>query len=154
LLAVAARQLLQGRHPSPVAGEDSVPEDQLQRLYELSMRFAETRQELDDLLNRAPVPAITLDADGKVETWNRAAAEQLGWKAGDVIGRKLALQTPGLGAVWEVLEPHARRAAEVLDFEIEVLDRRGRPLLGSLTLVPAADPDWRSLVLTLRAVQN
>jgi PAS domain-containing protein len=65
---------------------------QLARLFELERRRAaeeisSINAKLDTVVNSSPLPIFSLDAAGRVLTWNSAAAHVFGYAAADVAGR-------------------------------------------------------------------
>jgi PAS domain S-box-containing protein len=53
-----------------------------------------TSQTLQTLVDASPLAIYTLDAQGRVQSWNHAAEQMLGWRAAEVIGRHLPFIPP------------------------------------------------------------
>ncbi|MFB6106829.1 MAG: PAS domain S-box protein [Halobacteriaceae archaeon] len=51
-------------------------------------RYERTARRLSSLVDDSPVPIVSLDAAGRVRTWNPAAESTLGYAAPDVVGRQ------------------------------------------------------------------
>lgn len=62
---------------------------------ESERRLQDTTQFLDALIREAPLPIVSLDANGIVTSWNQAATTLFGWSAHEVLGRELPYVTPG-----------------------------------------------------------
>ena len=68
---------------------------ELARLFELERRQAAAEisrinARLQALLDSSPLPIFSLDAAGRIETWNRAAERVFGYPQADIIGRELS----------------------------------------------------------------
>jgi PAS domain S-box-containing protein len=57
-----------------------------------------TSETLQTLIDAAPLAIYTLDREGRVLSWNRAAEQMFGWPAAEVLGRSLPIVLPGESA--------------------------------------------------------
>src|SRR5690349_17182187 len=90
----------------------------------------------------SPVASIGLDKHGRVDLWNPAAAEMLGWAESEVAGNPLpealrALATCGTTARGEAMKIHARDGRE-LAVEARAGKRRAGGLVIAVTDVSGA----------------
>jgi PAS domain S-box-containing protein len=76
--------------PSCVIG--LVEDISVQRAAEEALRG--TSQTLQTLVDASPLAIYTLDAEGRVRTWNHAAERMFGWSAAEVIGHDLPSVPP------------------------------------------------------------
>jgi PAS domain S-box-containing protein len=93
-----------------------------------ALRESEVRQRL--VVDSAPDAFVTLDAEGVIRTWNRAAERMFGWSAGEAIGKPMrTLITPP-----EFRDRHDERRRAVIErgrgdastqFEVELMRRDG-----------------------------
>ncbi|TMA29799.1 MAG: PAS domain S-box protein [Deltaproteobacteria bacterium] len=54
---------------------------------EQEARLRQALQTFESLIETSPLPIVSLDCEGKVRTWNRAAEELFGWTRAEVVGR-------------------------------------------------------------------
>ncbi|RLI82939.1 hypothetical protein DRP07_04295 [Archaeoglobales archaeon] len=59
------------------------------KLRESEERYRKTAQYMEKMVNIAPVPIMSWDSNYRIKLWNKAAEEQFGWKADEVIGKNL-----------------------------------------------------------------
>ena len=101
--------------------------------------LGETRGRLQDLVDNAADEVVTLDADGRIQSWNNGAEAIYGWTAEEVVG-----------AGWEMLWPSERHGeaqrlarevaggATIKTHETVRRTKDGAPLDILLTLTPLA----------------
>lgn len=72
---------------------------------ESDARLRATTQFLHTLVRESPLPIVSLDAQAKVTSWNRAATTLFGWTEDEVLGGELPYSLPGqeaaANALWE-----------------------------------------------------
>lgn len=74
------------------------------------------KQMLESVISALPVAVITIDHDDQIQLWNRAAEENLGWTAPEVVGNKLPetlFVDEALGLAANLREGMAVRSEEV-----------------------------------------
>jgi PAS domain S-box-containing protein len=59
------------------------------RRQEAELQMERTRAQLDALVRSSPLPVVSLDLEGRVQTWSPAAEETFGWRREEVLGRPL-----------------------------------------------------------------
>jgi PAS domain S-box-containing protein len=98
-----------------------------------------TTHTMQALVEAAPLAIYTLDAQGRVRTWNHAAEQMFGWAAGEVIGQLLPIVPPEAldsfqealrcalesGAVTGIRVQRCRRDGLMLDLRVCAAPTRG-----------------------------
>lgn len=92
------------------------------RLYaaERAARAEAQRAELHlrAILGASPLPIITVDFAGVVQSWNAAAERILGWKAEEVLGMPLPITEPNTRTEIEAFLAQLHRGGEIHDVEV------------------------------------
>ncbi|WP_410604921.1 CheR family methyltransferase [Amycolatopsis sp. lyj-90] len=120
---------------------------------EMRIRTAEldeTRMFFEGVLSSVEAGVVVLDGDLRVRSWNRGAEELWGLRAGEVylegfFALDFGLPTAGFRDVVELCNETGQRAAQV---EIDAVDRKGRPLLASVSCSPLSGPGGGVVLMT------
>lgn len=91
--------------------------------------------DLEAFISVAPLATWLLDPDGRLTMWNRAAERLLGWRAGEVLGRRPPFESSESHHGGEDL-PEGR---DTLVHEVTLLGRDGTPVDVRLTTTPFRD---------------
>jgi two-component system, NarL family, sensor histidine kinase UhpB len=95
----------------------------------------QTTEQLQAVYDASPLPIITCDVRGRVDSWNEAATLAFGWRAEEVLGQPLPLQSAeGAGDLEELTMPSSLQGVERLRRR-----RDGRALAVSLWTAPLVD---------------
>lgn len=62
---------------------------EIERRAHTQEQLADAKRRVEAVIESSPLAIISLDIDGLVTSWNRAAEEMFGWKAEEVIGKPL-----------------------------------------------------------------
>ena len=130
------------RRTDPPQGNDEGPSDEIRRLRHHVRVLEEDADRTRLILETANDPFITMDAEGRVVTWNARSERTFGWPRAEILGKTLI----------ETIVPHAHRAAHegglrrylatgegpILERRVEVtaLCRDGREIPVELTVWP------------------
>jgi PAS domain S-box-containing protein len=106
---------------------------QLARMYEAERRrtageLSNINARLKTLLDSSPLPIFSLDASGRVATWNPAAERIFGYAAADVIGQTFAALPENAGNAFEALHQRVMTGERVHDLKMHWQCRDGRAL--------------------------
>jgi PAS domain S-box-containing protein len=106
---------------------------QLAGMYETERRRAadelsSINARLKTLLDSSPLPIFSLDAAGRVATWNAAAERIFGYAAVDVIGRIFAALPENAGTAFETVHRRVMAGERVQDLQMRWVCRDGRTL--------------------------
>ncbi|WP_410666161.1 CheR family methyltransferase [Amycolatopsis sp. lyj-84] len=120
---------------------------------EMRIRTAEldeTRMFFEGVLSSVEAGVVVLDGDLRVRSWNRGAEELWGLRAGEVyleefFALDFGLPTTGFRDVVELCNETGQRAAQV---EIDAVDRKGRPLVASVSCSPLSGPGGGVVLMT------
>jgi PAS domain S-box-containing protein len=120
---------------SSIGNQIGVALERAQLHESLERKVRKRTAELSSILDSTPVPTITLDGEGKVTTWNRAAEAVFGYSAGDVLGKADPL-APGVGS-----EPDETRDALHSDdtrrgIEVQRRHKNGQPIEVRISVAP------------------
>jgi diguanylate cyclase (GGDEF)-like protein/PAS domain S-box-containing protein len=114
---------------------------------ELAERIAATRRSTDRIVETSSEGIATLDADGRVLSWNPAFARLTGWDASAVIGSRLDVLEPRLGNGEPVPARWPLGATAFGDVWIRARDGRHRLLSCTGVPAPAASQSGEVVVL-------
>ncbi len=90
-------------------------------------------------LDHSPLPVWTVDLEGRVTLWNRAAERVFGWMAGEVVGKFLpAVPARGLRPWFEMLE-RVRGGEVIVGWEVPRVTKDGATRDTSVSLAPLRD---------------
>lgn len=118
-------------------------EDQLRRQSEEARRM---RVFFENIVQDAGEAIISLDNDGVIRSWNKAAEEIYGYKAEEIVGRSFeCLVPPDLAAAGEVerLEKDVRRNGFIRYYETRRVRKDGTPIIVRITRSVLRDADGR-----------
>jgi two-component system, cell cycle sensor histidine kinase and response regulator CckA len=100
-----------------------------------------TTQTLQTLIDAAPLAIVTLDAEGRVKSWNRAAEQMFGWSAAEAVGHILPF-VPAEGM--QQFQQSVRRVFSgeaITGLQAERCRRDGRRVDVRVCAAPTRDPD-------------
>ena len=83
---------------------------------------------LDTLLDSSPLPVFSLDADGRVATWNSAAERIFGRSAAEMIGQDFAALPENAGNDFAAVHARVFAGERLQDLQMHWRHRDGRPL--------------------------
>ncbi|KYF81180.1 PAS domain-containing sensor histidine kinase [Sorangium cellulosum] len=116
----------------------------LNLLDEARRRAEEARAFLATLANSSDDAVIGTDLDGTILSWNPAAARLYGYRAGEVIGRRVTvLYPPELAGEADAHLERLRRGERFEHFETAGRTRDGRTIDVEITVSTIADEDGR-----------
>jgi PAS domain S-box-containing protein len=98
-------------------------------------RMSETFREL---IEAAPLPIFSMDREGHIQIWNRAAERLTGWTRDEVVGR----DNPTVGgdrAAWDRILDMARSGEVVTGAEVAAEQKAGGRVDLSVSLAPLSD---------------
>ncbi|WP_181775157.1 CheR family methyltransferase [Amycolatopsis pittospori] len=112
---------------------------------EMRIRTAEldeTRMFFEGVLSSVEAGVVVLDGELQVRSWNRGAQELWGLRADEVyrqefFGLDFGLPTDGIREAVELCNESGHRPGQI---EIDAMDRRGRPLVISVSCSPLRGP--------------
>jgi diguanylate cyclase (GGDEF)-like protein/PAS domain S-box-containing protein len=105
------------------------------------LRISERQVRL--LVDNAPEPIYTVDLDGRVLTWNPAAARTFGWTAEEAMGRVLPIVQPDQMAEFARLRADVAAGRSFSALEATRLRRDGTPIEVSISTAPVVDDGGR-----------
>ncbi|WP_037318657.1 CheR family methyltransferase [Amycolatopsis orientalis] len=116
----------------------------------------ETRMFFEGVLSSVEAGVVVLDGDLQVRSWNRGAEELWGLRTGEVyrqdfFGLDFGLPTTELRDVVDACNETGHRAAQV---EIDAMDRRGRPLVASISCSPLRGPGGGVVLLIEKRLRS
>ena len=115
------------------------------RLYaaERAARAEAQRAELHlrAILGASPLPIITVDSAGLIQSWNTAAERTLGWRPDEVLGLPLPITDPDARAEIEVFLAELHQGGAIPDAEVRWKRRDGTSLDLQLSAAPLYDAD-------------
>jgi PAS domain S-box-containing protein len=106
---------------------------QLAGMYEAERRRAadeisHVNARLKTLLDSSPLPIFSLDAAGRVATWNAAAERIFGYAAADAIGQTFAALPENAGNAFATVHQRVMAGERVQDLQMRWVHRDGRAL--------------------------
>ncbi len=108
---------------------------------ERERELAATREELQALIDAAPLPIISVDEDDRVETWNPAAERVFGWSREEVIGEPLPTIPEDRSYEHEGIRREVFEGDSTDAFETVRRTKEGDMLDVRLWTAPNRDPD-------------
>ena len=105
------------------------------------------RNELEAILQGSPLAICSLDPDGKVTTWNRAAERVFGWTADEVIGRLLPNVSPDRQEEFRELRTRVLGGNAFADYETRRMRKDGQELDVLISTAPLHDRAGRIIGL-------
>jgi PAS domain S-box-containing protein len=100
----------------------------------------ETSDTLQTLVDAAPLAIYTLDGEGQVRTWNRAAEEIFGWTAAEVLGAQLPFIPPEEGAKFRQSLRRVLDGELLSGFQVQRRAKDGRLLEIRICAAPMRGP--------------
>ena len=88
------------------------------------------------LVETSPLPIVSLDRDGLVRIWNRAAEELFGWRRDEVVGRPPPYVPADRAAEGRALTAHANAGGVIRGREVRRVRKNGAVLELSLSVGP------------------
>ncbi|HVG28180.1 MAG TPA: PAS domain S-box protein [Pyrinomonadaceae bacterium] len=124
------------REPPATAPEGEGPRGAAQGVVEA---LREANRKLEAIIAASPLAIVTLDEEGRVESWSAAAERIFGWREVEVLGEPLPTVPPELRA--EVARNHADAVAgkAFSNFETRRQRKDGAPVDVSISTAPLAD---------------
>jgi PAS domain S-box-containing protein len=104
-------------------------------------KLRETSQTLQTLVDASPLAIYTLDAEGRVRSWNSAAEQMFGWSAAEVLGRDLPLIPPEEMAAFRQSLQRVLAGKELSGYQVQRRRRDGRLLDLRICAAPMRRPD-------------
>ena len=104
----------------------------------------EANRKLEAIIAASPLAVVTLDEEGRVESWSAAAERIFGWREVEVLGEPLPTVPPELRG--EVARNHADAVAGKIfsDFETRRLRKDGTLIDVSISTAPLVDAAGKS----------
>jgi two-component system, LuxR family, sensor kinase FixL len=105
-------------------------------------------EQLRLLLESASRYAIFMvDADGSIQTWNKASERVFGWPEGEILGRHCSILYPPDGNEWQLAEAHFAEAIRIGDLTEKIwqVRRNGSEFLADVTISPLRGENDRIL---------
>jgi len=105
-----------------------------------------TRDFLQSVIEGSGEAIVTLDSEGRVTSWNRAAERIYGWTAREMAGQsveRVLPDDPEARADWERSMRALREGGTIRDSETTRIRRDGVPITVRITRSPLEDPSGR-----------
>lgn len=115
------------------------------RQAEAALRRSEERQRA--VIASSPLPIVTLDPQGQVLTWNRAAEQTFGWSVAEVLGRRLPIVPDEHLGQFEGLLALLRSGESFSSLELTRRRRDGTPIEIALSTAPIRDGEGRVVAI-------
>ncbi len=126
--------------------EGARAEEEAERATEEAVRAAEAleslrkaRNELEAIVQSAPIAICSVDPDGIARMWNRAAEQVFGWPAADVIGKPLPNVPPALAHEHRAVRDGVRDGKTFSGHETRRVAADGREIDVLLSTAPLQD---------------
>jgi two-component system cell cycle sensor histidine kinase/response regulator CckA len=103
----------------------------------------EAKNHLETLIASAPLPILSVDADGIVETWNPAAERVFGWTAAEVAGRPVPVVPEDKKDECAALRRRVMGGESLNGVELTRQKKDGTPVTVSLFAAPLRDANAR-----------
>lgn len=110
-----------------------------EQFQEKSLRLEKLSEELQALVHMSPLGIIAFDLDRKVRTWNSAAERILGWKASEIMGRRLPVPESAT-AQWAELEKELRLGRYFTNVETKRIRKDGVEFPAQISGAPIHNP--------------
>ena len=108
-------------------------------------RAEHAEQSLGAIVDCSPLPIVTRDRSGRVQSWNAAAERLFGWSADEVLGQFLPTVTADTALEAELLHTRVLCNEELKDVEVRRQNRSGTLIDLQLAMAPLRDAD-RSVI--------
>lgn len=106
-------------------------------------RARHAKRTLESLIEAAPLPVLSVDLNGIVRIWNRAAEEVFGWRRDEVIGRPNPSVPPDLRDESRQILRDIQGGAVIRDRPVRRLRKDGTSIELSFAVAPVQEPDGR-----------
>ncbi len=106
-------------------------------------RMKESEAFQKTLVDCSPLPVFSLDSDGKVLTWNKAAEKVFGWDSSEVIGRPLPIVPPDKQDEFQSLRDRVMSGQSFTGKELIRQKKNGEMINISLSAAPVHDSSER-----------
>jgi PAS domain S-box-containing protein len=103
-----------------------------------------SNERLQTLIQAAPLAVFTLDAESRVQSWNRAAEQMFGWRESEVLGRPVPIIPPGQAAAVRHLHHRVLHGESFTEVEGKRQRRDGTLVDVSLSAAPLYDGGGRA----------
>lgn len=116
---------------------------ELRRTSRVRETLHSTAEELEAIIQAAPVAILSLDLEGRVILWNPAAAQTFGWTEAEVLGKELpTVPTDGLDEFRQVVE-RVKRDERIQGMDLERVRKDGTRVNLLLSAAPLHDAGGR-----------
>ncbi len=105
----------------------------------VSVEIERASENLQSLIQTAPAAIVSIDNEGTVLSWNRAAEEIFGWSAEEVLGRTLPVVPRELQAEYEAICERNQRGESVRNLQTRRQRKDGTLFDVSLSIAPLRD---------------
>ncbi|MBV9279629.1 MAG: PAS domain S-box protein, partial [Chloroflexi bacterium] len=95
------------------------------------------------VVQASPLPIITLDPEGQIQSWNAAAVHTFGWSEEDVLGKQVPLTSDTEASESREFRERALRGESLTNLEIRRCTRDGASLDLSMSTAPVRDAHGR-----------
>ncbi len=151
LLSVAANHAATAFQSARLIDERRRAEEELrQARHELEMKVTErtgelrrTTAELQTILDASPVGIVLFGRDQTVQRWNPAFERLVGWRADEIVGRRIPLPER-IEKRWTPLVAQLDRGKGFSGLEIRIMRKDGSEFDAALACAPLADERGRS----------
>jgi len=113
--------------------------ERTQDLGQLNEQLRRTADELEALVQAAPVAIVGVDMDGNVLSWYGGAEGMFGWSADEVIGRPLANVPPEKQEEFRALRSRVRHGDSIVGVETHRVRKDGSRIDVSISYAPLHD---------------
>ena len=103
-------------------------------------RLEHTLRTFESLIEASPLPIVSIDRDGRVQIWNRAAEELFGWPRIEVLGRPLPLVPPDLREESAAIQEETLAGQVIRNREVRRRRKDGTEIDLALSVAPLRDP--------------
>jgi PAS domain S-box-containing protein len=101
--------------------------------------LSEANEKLQTLIKASPLAILTMDAEGKVLSWNPAAERIFGWREEEVLGRDLPIVPRGREHEFRALIEIALHGKMFIGVELQRLRKDGSSIDVSISSAPLRD---------------
>src|SRR6266446_3532224 len=102
-------------------------------------RLRHTLRTFQSLIEASPLPIMSIDRNGMVEIWNRAAEELFGWERGEVVGKPNPLVPPEMADESRFIREQVDAGRIIRSREMRRTRKDGTPIDLALSIAPLRD---------------
>jgi PAS domain S-box-containing protein len=102
-------------------------------------RLEQTLRTFESLIEASPLPIMSIDRDGRVQIWNRAAEDLFGWPRAEVLGRPLPLVPPDLREESAAIQEETLAGHVIRSREVRRMRKDGTQFDLALSVAPLRD---------------